>query len=379
MHILILGGTGFLGARTVESALASRSGPKTGDAVDGLSAAVDHQLGHEVTIFTRGKTHGDRFAGRPGLTHLIGDRDPALGPGLDELAAAVHGKGIVFDAVLDISGYLPRHVRASVELLAPHTETYLFISSVSVYADPVAEGVEETGGLIALEDETVEEITPETYGGLKVVCERIVREVAGDSTLVVRPGIIAGPDDFTDRFSYWAWAADRCIGPELLAPGSPRDPTQVIDAADLGAWLIELAERGACAVRREAGTDTFNATGPRGMNIGQVIEASIAAAGSSVTPTWVPLDFLEQHSVRAFADMPLWIPKESGRTGMLTADSSRAYASGLKLRPLADTAASTWAWFARELANRESHAPSTGLAPKRAAEVLAAFKAAATS
>jgi len=358
MHILILGGTGFLGARAVESALASQSG-------------------HEVTIFTRGKTHGDRFKGKPGLTHLVGDRDPKVGHGLDGLAAAVRGKGIVFDAVLDISGYLPRHVRASVELLAPHTNTYLFISSVSVYAAPVAEGVDETGALIALEDETVEEITPETYGGLKVVCERIVREVAGDSTLLIRPGIIAGPDDFTDRFSYWSWAADRCIGSELLAPGSPSDPTQVIDAADLGAWLIELAERGARTVRRETGTDTFNATGPRGMNIGQLLGASIAAAGSSVTPAWVPFDFLEQHNVRAFADMPLWIPKESGRTGMLTADSSRAYAAGLKLRPLADTAAATWAWFARELARRESHAPSTGLAPKRAAEVLAAFKAAA--
>lgn len=354
MHFLILGGTGFLGARTVEFAL---------------------ERGHSVTLFTRGKTSATRFADEPRVTHLVGDRDPEVGAGLEALTRLAES-GAHFDAVLDVSGYLPRHVAASTKCLAPLTPTYLFISSVSVYDAPVPNGVDERGALIRLADPSVEEITPETYGGLKVLCEELVREHAGSATLIVRPGILAGPDDFTDRFSYWVWAADAARGRELLCPGDPSDPTQVLDAADLGLWLVELCERGTQAVRNTEGTDTFNASASVGATtIGAVIAAALAGTRSDAEPVWVPAEFLAAHEVQPFADMPLWLPPELGRSGILTADSSRALGAGLRCRPLAETARATWEWLQQDLAGREVTRPITGLDLERAGEVLALWRA----
>lgn len=333
MDILIIGGTQFIGRPMIETALAR---------------------GHRVTLFNRGRTNPDLF---PQAEKLRGDRDGAL----DAL------QGRVWDAVIDNCGYVPRIVRQSAGFLRDSVGRYLFISTISVYASLAEPGVNEDSPLATLADETTEEITGETYGGLKVLCECVVQEVYGARALIVRPGLIVGPHDPTHRFTYWPARVadpDRCGG-EVLAPSQPGHLTQFIDARDLGAWCIRLLEADA--------TGVYNATGPDyPLTLGAVFDACRAAAGTNVRFTWVDEGFLLEQGVTPFRGLPLWVP--SSEAGFGAVDISRAVSAGLTFRPLAETARDTLAWYqGRSDEERAADAERAGITAEREAELLAAW------
>ncbi|MBL8765019.1 MAG: NAD-dependent epimerase/dehydratase family protein [Phycisphaerae bacterium] len=319
-RILILGGTGFLGPETVEVALAR---------------------GHHVTIFNRGRTEerkGPMFAGKE-VERLVGDRDPTKGEGLKSL------EGKKFDAVVDNSGYVPRIVSASAELLAPNAGHYLFISSVSVYKDNSRAGDDETAAVGTMTDETVEEMGAqfENYGPLKALCEKAAEKAMPGRTTAVRPGLIVGPNDPTDRFTYWPVRVDR--GGEVLCPGSPEDPIQVIDVRDLAEWVVMLIE--------SKTTGTYDALGPQsGLTIGKLITACQAASGKPSTLTWADAEFLEQQRVSPWSEMPVWLPAVGEMSGMHRRNVSRAVAAGLKFRDISHTVKDTLTWWPKELERR---------------------------
>jgi len=329
MRLLLLGGSVFLGRHVVDAALAR---------------------GHSVTTFTRGRHDG----GLPEqVERLVGDRNGALEP----------LRSRTWDAVVDTSGYVPRVVRQSARLLAPSVGTYLFVSSVSVYADPSRPGLREEDALGRLADAAVEQVDGDTYGPLKALCEAEAREAFGDRAIVVRPGLIAGPLDPTDRFTYWPHRM--ALGGEALAPGSPDTPVQVIDARDLAAWMVALCERGAGG--------TFSAVGPsEPTTFGRLLAACQEAAGGRAQLVWVEDAFLTERGVQPWSDLPLWLPAGSGYDGLATVDGSRAFAAGLATRPLAETARDTLAWFR---ALPEPRWPRGALTREREAELLAAWKA----
>lgn len=330
MRLLILGGTVFLGKHIAEAALAA---------------------GHQVTLFNRGRTNAETFAGRAGVAAIHGDRDGGL---------AALGTG-TWDAVVDTSGYLPRVVGQSARALAGRVERYLFISTISVYADPPPTGVDEDSPLASLADPSVEVVNGETYGGLKVLSEEAVRTAQGERALIVRPGLIVGPDDPTDRFSYWPLRAAR--GGRILAPGVPSAPTQLIDVRDLAAWTVRLLETGA--------TGSFNATGPATpIGLGELLATCLRAAGSEGELVWVDEAFLLAEGVAPFTELPCWVP--AAGAGLLRTAIDRALAAGLQLRPLEETARDTLAWRQPLLAARPLRA---GLAAEREAALLAAANA----
>lgn len=323
MKLLVLGGTRFAGRHLVELALSR---------------------GHEVTLFHRGKTNPGLF---PGTEEVLGDRDGGL--------SALPNRS--WDAVLDFCGYVPRIVRQSVERLRGVTSLYVFVSTVSVYADTSQPGVDEGSPLAAPApgQETTEEVTGETYGWLKVLCEREVEEGFPGRSLIARPGLLVGPLDYTGRFNYWPWRLAR--GGEVLAPGRPGRTVQVVDARDLAAWLLGMAERGR--------TGLFNVTGPdRKLTMGEVLETCRDAAGSASTFTWVDEPFLLENGVEPFTELPLWLPESEAGFGEI--DNRRAIAEGLTFRPLLDTARDTLAWM------RSEPGPPLGrsLAREREAELL---------
>src|SRR5438094_5423004 len=251
MRILVLGGTRFLGRHVVEAA---------------------RSRGHVLTLFNRGRSNPELH---PGVERLTGDRDGGLG--------ALAGR--TWDAVVDPSGFFPRIVDASARALADRAGRYLFVSSLSVYAEPIAGGADESAPVATLADPGVESITGGTYGGLKALCEARVLEAFGERALIVRPGLIVGPHDTTDRFPYWPRRMAR--GGEVLAPGEPTAPTQLIDVRDLAEWMLALVERGAGG--------TFNATGPaEPLTLGQCLERIAAAIGTGPRLTWVSETFLSE-------------------------------------------------------------------------------------
>jgi len=261
--LLILGGTGFIGPHMTEQALAR---------------------GWKVTHFNRGRRDPDGVAG---VERLTGDRDGQL----DAL------KGRRWDAVIDNSGYVPRIVKMSAELLAPNVGQYLFVSSISAYAS-LATPQDETSPVAKLKDETVEKIDGETYGGLKALCEQAAERAMPGRTTIVRPGYIVGPLDPTDRFTYWPVRVAR--GGEMLAPGTPADPIQVIDARDLTAWMLDLVEK------RHFGI--YNGvSAPGQFTMGGLIETSRKVSGAKTDVTWIPADFLEQQ-FGGEAGFPPWAP-----------------------------------------------------------------------
>lgn len=327
MELLIIGGTIFLGRYLVESAL---------------------ERGHRVTLFNRGQHSPELF---PEVEKLRGDRDG----GLDAL------RGRRWDAVIDTCGYVPRIVRASAELLAGAVDHYTFISSISVYAKLDRPGMDEQAELGRLDDETVEQITGETYGPLKVLCERAVEQALPGRALIVRPGLIVGPHDVSDRFPYWPRRVAR--GGEVLAPGHPRVLTQIIDVRDLADWTVAMAERRA--------TGAYNATGPAApLTMGEVLETCREVTGSDARFTWVDDAFLLGQGVGPWMELPLWVPEEPDSAGFSAVDCSRAIGAGLTFRPLADTVRATLAWDAARPADTPRRA---GLAAEREAQVLAAW------
>ncbi len=331
MKLLILGGTMFLGRHIVEAALVR---------------------GHEVTIFNRGQHNPELF---PEVEKLRGDRDG----GLDAL------RGRRWDAVVDTSGFVPRLVRDSAELLADAVGLYVFISSISVYADH-SQPVDEDSKVGTLEDESTEEITGVSYGPLKVLCERAVEEAMPGRVLVIRPGLIVGPDDKTVRFSYWTGRVAR--GGEVLAPGSPDKQIQVIDSRDLAEWTIRMAE--------ENRTGVFNANGPDyKLTMGKFLEECRNVSGSDARLTWVDEKFLTERGVEAWSELPLWLPEEDEPHRYFMANKiDRALAAGLAFRPLADTIRDTLAWQSQNQVNTADKpgvpVPDVTLKPERERELL---------
>jgi 2'-hydroxyisoflavone reductase len=283
---------------------------------------------------------------------LKGDRDGKLD--------ALRGKK--WDAVIDTSGYVPRIVEMSAELLAPSVGRYLFVSSISVYREDVKAGADETAPVQELADPRTEDVRA-SYGALKAACERAAEAALPGRVAVTRPGLIVGPGDPTDRFTYWPVGLDR--GGEVLAPGDGSDPVQVIDVRDLGAWMIGLAERG------EKGT--YNAVGPaERLTWRPMLEGMKTALGSNATLVWVPTSFLAEKKVAPWSDLPAFMPAAEGGLGALS--NARALAQGLRFRPVRDTARDTLAWWKAEPAERRAKLRA-GLPAERERDVLAAWKA----
>lgn len=323
MNLLILGGTRFLGRHLVDSALAR---------------------GHEVTLFNRGRTNPDLF---PQAHTIRGDRGTDL--------ALLSGGS--WDAVIDTCGYLPRIVRMSAQALRDAVGSYVFISSISVYADFRKLGISESDAVGVLREET-EQITDESYGPLKALCEQAVRDVFDARALIMRPGLIVGPQDPTDRFTYWPVRVAR--GGEVLAPDRPDGFTQVIDARDLSDFIIHLIE--------EKVAGTFNATGlPAALTFGELLETCKQVSGSEATIRWASAEFLAQNKVVPWSDLPAWLPDDGEDAGFAHVDVSRAVAAGLTFRPLAGTVRDTLDWAAARPANHEWRA---GLKPEREGELL---------
>jgi 2'-hydroxyisoflavone reductase len=337
LKILVLGGTRFLGPHVAEQALAR---------------------GHSVTFFNRGRTNPGVL---PQVERIQGDRNGEL----DGL------KGRSWDVVIDTSGYVPRHVRLSAELLRARVPHYVFISTVSVYAS-FASANDEGSPVGRLEDETVEKVDGATYGPLKALCESAARAVYGpDHTTILRPGLIVGPDDNTDRFTYWPARAAR--GGPLAAPNSPGDPVQVIDVRDLAEFTLRAVEH------RTAGV--FNTLSPPGrFTIGDVVNESIVAARGIAKPeaapeaVWIPTEFLAEQKVAPWSDMPVWAPSVGEEAGFALVSAERAMSAGLNIRPMAETVAATLRWhLQRPEAERDKL--KAGLSPEREAALLAAWQA----
>lgn len=329
MNILIIGGTRFLGRHLVESAVAR---------------------GHKVTLFNRGLTNPDLF---PDVETIIGDREKDLPLLL----------GDDWDAVIDTCGYVPRIVHLSAEALESLAHRYVFISSISVYANFSRVGMDETDPVDTMEDETEEEITAETYGPLKALCEKVVERTFGsDRSLIIRPGLIVGPYDPTDRFTYWPVRVAR--GGEVLAPEGPEAPIQIIDVRDLSDFTIRRIEDHASGI--------FNATGPDDpLTMGTLLETCRRISGSDAEFKWAPVDFLVRHEVTPWGDMPAWIPNRGEDAGFSRMDVSKAVGAGLTFRPLEETVRDTLEWIRRRHPDRELR---SGISREKESVVLAALK-----
>ncbi|MCU0229942.1 MAG: NAD-dependent epimerase/dehydratase family protein [Acidobacteria bacterium] len=338
LSILVLGGTKFLGPAIVEPALAA---------------------GHKVTLFNRGKTNPQLF---PEAEKLRGDRDPKKGDGIKALS------GRKFDVIYDDSGYYPRMVRASAQALAAAgSGQYVFVSSISAYRDNKAAGADETAAVATMPDPTLESMGAnfEYYGALKALCEKEAREAFGERTTIVRPGYIVGPNDPTDRFTWYPVRAAK--GGEMLAPGAPTDPLQIIDVRDLGAWMLRLGER------RVFGT--FNACGPKDpLTMGTMLELCLAATGRKATLVWVPGAFLRARGENGEGKIPIWAPADGDTQGYHTWSNARAVKAGLTFRPLPETIADTLAWFRTLPAERQADL-KCGFSEKDEAELIAAWRA----
>ena len=326
MRLLVLGGTRFFGRHLVEAALVR---------------------GHEVTLFNRGRHGVELF---PEAERLEGDRDGDL--------SALRGRR--WDAVVDTCGYLPRAVRASAGLLAGAVEHYTFVSSISVYGDFGRLGYGEDAPVRTPPDPEPEGVDWALYGELKVGCERAAEGAMPGRVLVVRPGMIVGPHDYTDRFPYWCRRV--AAGGEVLAPGNPGRQVQLIDARDLASWTIRMAEE------RQSGA--YNATGPESrLTMRTMLEGVRAAVGSDARFTWVPEEFLLEAGVEPWTELPFWVPEEMA--GILAADVGKAVGAGLAFRPLADTVRDTLAWDARRNGPPEIEA---GMPREREGKVLRAWR-----
>ena len=303
MHLLILGGTVFLGKHLAAAALSR---------------------GHQVTLFNRGKNNPHLF---PDVEKLHGDRTQA--DGLSTL------QGRKFDAVIDTSGYVPRIVRGSADFLADAAPIYCFISSISVYKDFKTADIDESAPVGTLEDPAVEDITGETYGPLKALCETAVENFFPKRALNIRPGLIVGPDDPTDRFTYWPHRIAQ--GGKVLAPGDPNSLAQFIDVRDLSEWNIRLLE--------QEKTGTYNATGPDSpLTFGELLLVSQQVSGSDIDLTWVSESFLQSENVQPWSELPLWIPESEEMPGFSRVSISKALQDGLTFRSLAETIHDTFAW-----------------------------------
>ena len=329
--ILLLGGTGFIGPWQVDRILSR---------------------GHELTLFNRGRSQPrmfqDRFAG---LENLIGDRDGDL--------SALEGSR-TWDVVIDNSGYTPDQVRATARLLVDRVDQYLFISTQAAYMSRVELGIDETAA-VGQADLPMEEW--EGYGPMKALAEQELQSSFGDRCTIVRPGLVAGPGDRSDRFTYWCARVDR--GGEVLAPNTPMDPVQYIDVRDLAEFMVHLLERETRGV--------YNVIGPEGdLHMAEFLYGLKAATSTPSTLTFVPYDFLQAQGVRPWSDLPVWQPAEGATAGFARMSRAAGMAAGLRYRPLAVTAGETLEWW-KGLPEEDRMPMRSGLTSEREAEVLAAW------
>ena len=335
--ILILGGTVFLGPAVVAAAT---------------------RRGHTLTLFNRDKSRPGKFKDQ--FETLKGDRDPKKNEGLKAL------EGRTFDAVVDTSGYYPRHVRASAELLSKCAH-YTFISSISAYAENSQEGADETSAVATLKNPDVEEMGKnyENYGGLKAACEAAAEKAMPGRVCNIRPGFIVGPDDTSDRFTYWPVRYAR--GGEMLAPGAATDPIQIIDVRDLGEWIVHCIEQNI--------TGVFNACGPATpYTMGGVLEDCRAASPKADTKvTWVDAEFLKSQGEEGDGPIPIWVPYAGAMKGFHKYANARAVKAGLKFRSTAATTKDTLAWFEGLPEDRRKRLATRTLAAEREAKILKAW------
>ena len=345
MKLLILGGTRFLGRHLAEQALAQ---------------------GHTVTLMHRGRSGPGLFAH---AEHRIADRD-------GDLAALDLGE---WDSVIDTSAYVPRQVRAVAARLAGRVGQYQLVSTISVYADMAAGGVDEDAALQVLPDPSTEAVTGDTYGGLKALCEQAALAGFAGHCLVSRPGLLVGPYDPTGRFSWWVQRLQR--GGTVLAPGDPATPVQLIDARDAAAWhLLQAAQRR---------LGVFNLTGPaQPLTIGGLLDCARDTLNPAAKLQWVDERFLQGAGVAPWSELPVWLPRaQAGLHGM---NINRALATGLQCRPLAVTLTDTAQWLQDAAATAAPAAPdapasaaaparpAVGLSPAREAALLEAWHAQST-
>jgi 2'-hydroxyisoflavone reductase len=295
MKLLLLGGTNFLGPQLVQAALAR---------------------GHELTLFNRGQRNPGLF---PQLEQIHGDRNQDL--------AKLSGRE--WDAVIDTSGYVSSIVRKSAQALAKSVGQYVFISTISVYADQGQQGIDEQTAVARLSAEVEDAENMESYGARKALCERAVEEKMAGRALIVRPGLIVGPGDQTDRFTYWPWRVAR--GGEMLAPGDPKQQTQFIDVRDLAVWIIGMVEKRAMGV--------YNATGPDyRLSFGEFLESCRNVTESDARFVWVSDAFQEEQGI----DFPLYAPE--AYKGIRTVNCEKAIREGLSFRAREETILDTLEW-----------------------------------
>lgn len=334
LDVLVFGGTGLIGPPLVEALVAR---------------------GHKVVIFNRGKTRTDLF---PDIERIVGDRDPSKGEGVKGL------EGRKFDLVFDDNGYYPRHVKASAEMVAKAGSGHIvYVSSISAYAKNEAIGADETAELARMEDPTVETMGPgyQYYGPLKVLCEEAAEAAFPGKCTIVRPGYIVGPGDSSDRFTYWPVRFQR--GGEVLVPGTPTDPIQVIDVRDLADFMVKVGEARA--------TGAFNACGPKEkLAWGKVIEeCKKASTAKDITVRWITPTEMEKFEGLQF---PIWAPSEGDSKGFHTWSNARAVKAGMTFHPIDATIRDTLAWY-QALPEERRKKPMPAPTPEKEAEVIAAL------
>jgi 2'-hydroxyisoflavone reductase len=323
MDVLVLGGTKFVGRHIVRT-------------------AIDRK--HNVTLFNRGQTNPDLF---PEIEKLVGDRDGDLAPLRER----------TWDAVIDTCGYVPRIVRNSARVLSDRTDVYVFISTISVFASFEKEGLSEDDPVDSLDDETVEEITSDTYGPLKALCEAAVQDEISGRALIIRPGLIVGPHDPTDRFTYWVRRSAQ--GGDILAPAPPDQNVQFIDARDLASWTLDMIEAGQ--------TGIFNATGPeKPLTLGKLLLTCCDFSEEGARLIWVDETTLLDAGIEPWSQLPMWLPGPEN-AGLMAVDCTRAISAGLRFRSLKTTIGDTLNWDRA----RDPIVPmKAGLEPSREAELL---------
>jgi 2'-hydroxyisoflavone reductase len=322
MKLLILGGTRFLGRHLVAAARAR---------------------GYEITLFNRGNYSSE---GLGAIESIRGDRH-------SELSRLQVRR---WDAVIDTSGHLPRAVKTAAEVLADSVERYVFISTQNAYRDVSVPGIDESYSRATLTEEQLDRANAidtsgqpsyaELYGGLKSLCEQAAEKVMPGRVLIIRPGLIVGPYDYTDRFTYWPVRVAR--GGEILAPGPPDRFIQFIDVRDLAEWTISMIERQA--------TGAYNAHGvPKTLTMQHLLEECKTATGSDAHFTWVTEDFLLQEKVASWSELPLWLPEEAAPhlKGFMFISPAKAIAAGLNFRPLSATIRDTLTWYQTNRPNDE--------------------------
>jgi 2'-hydroxyisoflavone reductase len=301
LHVLILGGTNFLGPHLAEEL---------------------HQRGHEITLFHRGtpSSHSLDYA-----AHLYGNRDGDL--------KALEGKH--WDAIIDTSGHLPRIVESSSKMLSQATEHYTFISTIGVYENFLVARINESYPVAKLENENDEEITEKNYGALKARCEQVIQNYFPHKSLIIRPGLIVGPYDTTDRFTYWPRRIME--GGEILAPDDPKQQVQFIDARDLAKWIVDMIEKKA--------TGIYQATGPATpLTFEQFLQACLMHSKKETQIYWIDEEFLLDQQVQDWSELPLWLASKRKMPGFQKVDITKAIQAGLTFRPLSETIADTLAW-----------------------------------